>query len=422
MAVDTPATIAILGAGPIGLEAALYARFLGYDVRVFDQGEVAENVRRWGHVRMFTPFAMNASPLGLAALAAQDEDFRAPPEDALLSGLEWLEQYLRPLAQSDLLADHVYLHTRVLAVSRWGATKGEWVGDERRTDTDFRVLLVDQAGQERTETAEVVLDTTGTFGTANWLGPGGAPAVGERQLRSAIEYGLPDVLGRDRAHYTGRHTLLVGSGYSAATTLTALQQLADVATTTRITWLTFGGDSEAGPLSRIADDRLPERDALARRANELSLAGSPALEHFAGQTITSVARKGEGFQVELLDIEAEQQRTLDCDRIVANVGYRGDWSLSSELQLHQCYATEGPMKLAAALLGQNKADCLEVRPGDAPALLNPEPNYYVLGAKSYGRNSQFLFATGLQQIRDLFTIIGERADLDLYAGARSLPR
>ncbi len=36
MAVDTPAVIAIIGAGPIGLEAALYGRYLGYDVRLFD--------------------------------------------------------------------------------------------------------------------------------------------------------------------------------------------------------------------------------------------------------------------------------------------------------------------------------------------------------------------------------------------------
>ena len=32
MMLDTPATIAITGNGPIGLEAALYARFLGYQV------------------------------------------------------------------------------------------------------------------------------------------------------------------------------------------------------------------------------------------------------------------------------------------------------------------------------------------------------------------------------------------------------
>jgi hypothetical protein len=47
-------------------------------------------------------------------------------------------------------------------------------------------------------------------------------------------------------------------------------------------------------------------------------------------------------------------------------------------------------------------------------LLNPEPNYYVLGAKSYGRNSKFLIQRGLEQIRDLFGIIGGRAELDLY--------
>ena len=34
-----------------------------YDVAVFEAGEVAQSVRDWGHVRMFTPFAMNRSPL-----------------------------------------------------------------------------------------------------------------------------------------------------------------------------------------------------------------------------------------------------------------------------------------------------------------------------------------------------------------------
>jgi len=38
MALDPPARIAVLGAGPIGLEAALYGRFLGYDVDVYERG------------------------------------------------------------------------------------------------------------------------------------------------------------------------------------------------------------------------------------------------------------------------------------------------------------------------------------------------------------------------------------------------
>ena len=93
MAVDTPARIAIFGAGPIGLEAALYARFLGYDVDVFDRGQVAENVLNWGHVRMFTPFGYNSSTLGLAALAAQDAEYKPPHAHELLTGREWWGRY-----------------------------------------------------------------------------------------------------------------------------------------------------------------------------------------------------------------------------------------------------------------------------------------------------------------------------------------
>src|SRR5262245_39997425 len=140
MAIDTPARLAILGAGPIGLEAALYARFLGYDVAVFEAGEVAASVCRWGHVQMFTPFGMNHSPLGLAAIQAQDESYQPPAADALLTGREWAERYLVPLAQTDLVADHLRLLTTVLAVGKEEVLKGELPGHPDRGDWSFRVL------------------------------------------------------------------------------------------------------------------------------------------------------------------------------------------------------------------------------------------------------------------------------------------
>jgi hypothetical protein len=55
-------------------------------------------------------------------------------------------------------------------------------------------------------------------------------------------------------------------------------------------------------------------------------------------------------------------------------------------------------------------------------MLNPEPDFYILGAKSYGRDSRFLIADGLRQVRDLFTIIGDREDLDLYASLSKMQR
>jgi 2-polyprenyl-6-methoxyphenol hydroxylase-like FAD-dependent oxidoreductase len=38
--------LAILGAGPIGLEAALAAHSAGHDVKIFERGEIADSVRR----------------------------------------------------------------------------------------------------------------------------------------------------------------------------------------------------------------------------------------------------------------------------------------------------------------------------------------------------------------------------------------
>src|SRR5439155_4260027 len=143
MAIDTPARLALLGAGPIGLEAALYARFLGYEVVIYERGEIADNVRQWGHVRMFTPFGMNRTTLGLAAIHAQDESYRPPADDALLTGREWVERYLLPLASTDLLSDHLRLNTVVVAVGKEDLLKGDMPGREERGNSSFRVLSRD---------------------------------------------------------------------------------------------------------------------------------------------------------------------------------------------------------------------------------------------------------------------------------------
>jgi thioredoxin reductase len=415
MAVDTPARIAILGAGPIGLEAALYARFLGYDVDIYERGRVCENLERWGHVRLFSPFGMNCSTLGLAAVRAQDEKYQPPSDDAILTGRELIERYLRPLAQTDLLADSLHEQTEVVAVGRPGPLKQELVGSEERIDYDFRLLLRAADGTEQTASCDVVIDTTGVFGNPNWMGQGGIPAVGELRLRDQIEYGLPDILGDGRKHYADKHVLVVGSGYSAATNVAALAELAKSASQTRITWVTRDplGEHPSGPVCEFPDDRLAERARLASQANALAADSGSPVRHLPGTMIDRVERKeasGE-FSLHLLGTHAGE---LTVDRIIANVGFRPDNRLYAELQVHECYATGGPMKLAAALLGENSADCLDQPATGAETLITPEPDFYILGAKSYGRHSRFLITVGLEQIRELFTVIGDRPDLNLY--------
>jgi hypothetical protein len=112
----------------------------------------------------------------------------------------------------------------------------------------------------------------------------------------------------------------------------------------------------------------------------------------------------------------------DVERVVANVGYSPDAELYRELQVHECYATLGPMALAAALLKQGGGDCLAIGAQGANTLRNPEPNFYILGAKSYGRNAQFLLRTGFEQVREVFTLITGKPELNLYKGDASSKR
>ncbi len=403
MAIDSPARIVVLGAGPVGLEAALYARFLGYEVEIFERGRVAEHVLRWGHARMFSPFGQNRSALGLAALSAQDPQWRAPAEDALLLGREWATHYLLPLSQSDLLADSIREQTEVLAIGRDGLLRDELFQQEARGEPDLR-LLVRHADGERYVTADAVIDATGTFGQPNWLGPGGLPALGEREHRARIEYGLPDVLGQDRARFAGQRVLLIGSGLSAATTVLALAELAQTAANTRVTWITRTSGTAnaegqpgtlAAPIQTIEQDALPARRELVAAANRLAADKNSVVTHWPGAAVERIRWKEESrrFSVRLLNAPDEK---LKADQIVANVGYRPNETLYAELQVADRYT----------VCESNSS---------ADALLNPEPDFYVLGAKSYGRNSQFLFRDGLEQIRKLFTIIGDRPDLNLYA-------
>ena len=403
MAIDTPATLGIIGAGPIGLETALYARFLGYQVLVLEQGEVAEHVRQWGHVRMFSPFRMNRSPLGLAAIQAQNEAYQPPEDDALLTGSEWREHYLLPLSETDLLAGSLRLGARVEAISRTDYLKGDAIGDDRRGEDEFRILYCDEDGEHDVR-VDAVVDTSGVLSQPNWLGQGGAPALGERH-QNQIWRGLPDVVGQDRERFANRRTLVVGGGYSAATTVAALADLQDSADETTVYWVTRSPAET--PIQRIPNDRLPARDALALAAREAL--DRDLFEWIPNATIVAIHEDPGGLRVEL-----SNERILEVDEIAAHTGFHVNSEIFRELQVHQCYATEGPMKLAAALMGADGADCLDQEPQGAAVLCNPEPNFYILGAKSYGRSSQFLAQIGFDQIRELFALIGDRASLNLY--------
>ncbi|MEO1270809.1 MAG: NAD(P)-binding domain-containing protein, partial [Myxococcota bacterium] len=259
--------IAIIGAGPVGLEAALALSTLGHDVHVYERGALADAVRRWSHVTLFSAWELNVSALGLEALERQG--LEPPPPQAFPTGAEYVERYLIPLSQDPQLEGRIHTQTEVLSVGRKGVLKGELIASNKRRERPFRMLLRDHTGQERYAHADIVLDSSGTYGNPNALGDGGTPALGEATAAKGnrIIYTIPNVLGDERPIFAGRHTLVVGAGYSAITTLRALLKLQEEVPETRITWLTRAQDQ---PYTELPDDPLPQRDVLAKLGNRIA--------------------------------------------------------------------------------------------------------------------------------------------------------
>jgi len=382
-----PMTLAIIGAGPIGLEAALAARQRGYRIQVYERGDVAESVRRWGHIRMFSPFAMNASEAGVSLLRQTGRQL--PPSDALLTGSDYADAYLAPLAEQ---FEEIQIRTRVKALAREGAGKRDKIGEPSRADTPFR-LLVEREGVERYDSADLIFDCSGTFLNPNPLGDAGLPALGETALQAAIGYG-PSAAG-DLDALAGKRVLVAGGGHSAANAIVALADLRRRHPQTAVTWVVKKPGKE--PLRRVPRDPLAERDRIVAAAN--AAAASRALTLRDGATLHSLASTDQGIEVTLNP--SVPGRPLIADRILGLTGFRPDTTLSRELHVQNCWATEGTYPLAASLLGETGGDCLAVAGVGAETLRHPEPGYFVLGMKSYGRTPDFLIRTGLEQIASL---------------------
>lgn len=383
--------IAILGAGPIGLEAALAAAQRGDDFVVYEAAAtVGGHVRRWGHVRTFTPWDMNVSPRMRAALAD------APSGDALPSGAELADDLLEPVAGLPELHGRIHLGTRVLAIGREGLLKHEAIGDPRRVSRPFRLLVERPDGSEAIAHADVVIDATGTYGTPNRLGDGGIDAVNERAFEDRIQRFLP-ALSDEAPAWAGRTILLTGAGHCAQTAAGQLAEFARAAPGTRVVWAVRNAHPD---WSAVTDDPLPARASLNATAAQLAAGASGAVELRTG-CVTEALNGRDGRIV--VTLRNGQPEEVEVDRILACNGGAPDHALYRQLHVHECYATSGPMNLAAALLGQAGGDCLAVSSSGPETLRNPEPGFFILGAKSYGRNSRFLLQIGWQQVDDVFT-------------------
>jgi thioredoxin reductase len=384
--------VAVIGAGPVGLAAAVHLLSRGETPVVLEAGPtVGHSVRQWGHVRIFTPWRYCVDAQARALLTSAG--WTHPPDDGVPTGAELVELYLEPLAALPALASCIHFNARVVAVTRKGSDKVRTVGRETQP---FVLRVAGPHGSLRTVEARAVIDASGTWATPNPAGADGLPALGEEAAASHIATGIPDVLGEARARYAGKATAVIGGGHSALNTLIELAALREEAPDTRILWImrkerieaAFGGEELDG---------LPERGALGIHGRALVESG--AVEVLSPFRISEI-RKGDAKALRVLGDHAGRPTSLLADELIVTTGFRPDLSMLREIRLSldpwlECAAGIGP------LIDPNLHSCGTVRPHGAHELAHAEEGFFIAGMKSYGRAPTFLLATGHEQVRSI---------------------
>jgi len=382
--------VVVIGAGPIGLAAAAHLMERGLQPIVLEAGpNVGHAVRRWSHVKLFSPWENNIDRAAQRLL--EPTGWKPPKPSDYPTGGDLVDRYLVPLASKTALHEHIRTNATVTGVSRVRFGKIMTRGRER---APFEIRYRNGAWEDSL-IASAVIDASGTWFSPNPAGSNGLPAIGERELQSRISYGMPDVLGRDRSRYEGKHVAVLGSGHSAIGTLIDLTSLTEKNLRTQVTWL-FRGKDLAKSFGGRANDRLKARGELGLKMEGISKNSKIAIE--LGFHVYRIAR-----MEDRLGIVAESDggaRQVIVDELIVAAGFRPDLSALTEIRIELDPALECPPALAP-LIDPNEHSCGTVRPHGARELAQPEPGFYFAGMKSYGRAPTFLMLTGYEQVRSI---------------------
>jgi thioredoxin reductase len=392
-------TVAIVGAGPVGLAAAAHALERGLEPIVLEAGEAPGHaMRQWSHVRMFSPWEYNIDKAAERLLLATG--WNAPDPKVYPSGGDMVAHYIEPLATRTALKERIRTSSRVTAISRVGFDKVKTKG---RDAAPFQVRFQNGKGPESL-TADAVIDASGTWFSPNPAGGNGLFAIGEAEHDARIAYGTPDVLGAARARYAGRTVAVLGAGHSAIGTLIDLVQLKDEAPGTDVIWL-LRGDRPEKAFGGGANDKLAARGELGSTFATLVRQGKLQVE--TGFGVTHVTEtKG---RLRIGAGSACCGRHIIADELIVATGFRPDLSMLAELRLGLDPTLDCPTSLAP-LIDPNEHSCGTVRPHGARELAHPEPGFYIAGMKAYGRAPTFLTLTGYEQVRSIVADIAGDKD------------
>lgn len=404
---DNKLPIVIIGAGPIGLAAAAHLAEQKQAFILLEAGqEIANNIRSWGHVTLFSPWRYNINKAAKSLLAGSD--WVEPNLDVLPTGHELIDLYLKPLCELEQIKANLQLNSKVVGIARQLNDK---MKTKNRLDQAFTVY-VEQANNIHVIEARAVIDATGTWGNPNPANTTGVWLQTEKALANNIDYGIPDVY-TNCEKYANKKIAVIGGGHSAINTLLALAELQQEHPSTKIVWImrknsveeAYGGEEK---------DALAARGALGAKIHELVDSGK--LEVITPFYISQL-KKEENIKI-VGTTNGERKVLTGFDELIVNAGSRPDFTINSELRLAIDTATESVQALAP-LIDPNEHSCGTVRAHGEEILRQPEKDFYIVGAKSYGRAPTFLMATGYEQVRSITAYLSgnveasKRVELDL---------
>ncbi|MFB5664158.1 NAD(P)-binding domain-containing protein [Alteribacillus sp. HJP-4] len=399
--------VAIIGGGPAGLAAAAHLSKRGHSFLLFESGEkLGNHFLDYAHVRLFSTWEYNIDEA--AKYLLEKNGVELPNPDELPLGGEIATKYLQPLGNLPELKPFIYLNSKVVHTARKGFDK---VKSKGREDAPFE-LHVESSNQEvQRYYARAVIDATGTWQQPNPLVSGGLI----EKSSSNIHYRIPDILHEDRKTFENKRVLIIGSGHSAFHSILELAKLKTKAPNTEITWMIRRSNIEE-IMGGGDNDQLPERGALGTRLKQVISDG--AVNVYTSAVVQSL-RKSNGNRVIVhADVQGEPMTSGPYDEVIANTGSRPAFQFLSEIRYTADPALESVPALAP-LIDPNVHSCGTVRPHGEKELRQPEKDFYIIGAKSYGRAPTFLMATGYEQARSVTAYLcgdekaAERVELHL---------
>ncbi|OHR73753.1 glutamate synthase [Bacillus sp. HMSC76G11] len=383
--------VAIIGGGPVGLAAAAHLESRGESFFILEAGnQVGANILSWGHVRLFSPWRYNIDKVASALL--EKNKWNQPDLEALPTGKELVEEYLHPLSNLPEIKPFLHLNTKVLSIGKKDTDK---MKTANRDHVPF-IIYAEIDGEFKTFEARAVLDATDTWGNPNPSNSNGIWLKEEKSLQNQIFYGIPDILGMEKNRYANKRVSVVGGGHSAINALLELAKLKETYPETEIIWImrrqnvqdAYGGEEK---------DALAARGALGSRIHQLVDANMITVE--TPFLIQYLKKSDKGMDI--VGKQHGKERSLSgINELIVNAGSRPDLSIISELRTSIDSATES-VEALSPLIDPNLHSCGTVRPHGEKELRQPEKNFYIVGAKSYGRAPTFLMATGYEQVRSV---------------------